>query len=200
MGANTLQLKRTPIPDTILKRIYDSDQEMYPAPLTYERLKSWIDGCPELSICFETIPGEGTNTVPVGAVIVLPVVKMYWDDLVLGRLKETDIDAATMFPGGGGEVDVGLHVFHIERFDAGTRITKVRNFAQVALESVRDIVRKRAWNVIGHSGMSTHASPARLCPRANDINQSHKLLRQPLPVERPSREWTSNLPGTRSYF
>ena len=97
--------------------------------MTYERLQSWRDACPELSICFNANGPEH----PVGVIIVLPLLKKYWEDLLVGKIKEIDIDAEEMFVDAGGErkqqqqqqqqhlqppVEVGLHVFHIERFAA----------------------------------------------------------------------------------
>ena len=147
-------LQRTAINDDVLGRIYASDQDMYPAPLTYERLKSWVEGCPELCICFQSGSEEGGDLATVGAIIVLPLLKQHWEDVLVGNLKEIDIDAAIMFAG-HGKADVGLHVFHIERFNASPR-TRLPYFAEHAMENIRDIVRRKDWNIIGYSGMFTH--------------------------------------------
>ncbi|MBE3042864.1 hypothetical protein IMZ48_09885 [Candidatus Bathyarchaeota archaeon] len=146
-------LQRSTINDDVLGRIYASDQDMYPAPLTYERLKSWVEGCPELCISFEAGSEEGADVVLIGAIIVLPLLKRHWEDVLMGSLKEIDIDAAAMFAG-DGDADVGLHVFHIERFDASLR-TRLPNFAEHAMENIRDIVRKKDWNILGYSGIFT---------------------------------------------
>jgi hypothetical protein len=152
MEAKPSWIQRTTISDDVLKGIYASDQDMYPAPLTYERLKSWVEGCPELSICFQGPPEGGDDSVSVGAVIVLPVLKKYWDNILVGKLKETEIDPAVMFAG-DDEADVGLHVFHIERFDIGNPSGRLRHFAEFALENTRDIVEKKGWNILGYSGI-----------------------------------------------
>ncbi|KAH7636128.1 hypothetical protein B0T09DRAFT_33348 [Sordaria sp. MPI-SDFR-AT-0083] len=170
------------ISDDLLRTIYASDQEMYPAPLTYERLQSWRDACPVLSICFTA--SDDDSEQPVGIIIVLPLAKKYWEDLLVGKIKEVDIDAEEMFVDAGrrdlqqlqAPVEVGLHVFHIERFaawDAEESLTvrgyedgKMR-FADMALEEVQRRVeafnaevgeRKRRWDVLGFSALT--ATPA----------------------------------------
>ena len=135
-------ITRNPIPPTLLHQIYASDQEMYPAPLTYDRLRGWVDACPELSILFTSVPntktdqanGDNSDDSQIGVVIILPILERYWRDLLSGRVKEVDVDPGVMFPAvvasrdgregrqGDGEaqkVKVGLHVFHIERFGDG---------------------------------------------------------------------------------
>lgn len=143
-------IQRTPISDEVLRRIFESDQDMYPAPLTYERLKSWVDGCQELCICFQRVLEEGPEVRPMGAIIVLPLLKRHWEDVLVGKLKETDIEPV-MFAG-EGYVDVGLHVFHVERFDAETRGT---GFAETTLGVIGSIVGQKDRNVLGYSGMYT---------------------------------------------
>lgn len=131
----------------------------------------------------------------MGVIIVLPLVKKYWEDLLVGKIKEVDIDAGEMFAGvdggGGGSstkmesemqlqapVEVGLHVFHIERFtawDAGDAAKKTgarpatvtvggceygsMRFADMALEEIQRRVEafnaeagERRWDVLGLSG------------------------------------------------
>ncbi|KAK1775473.1 hypothetical protein QBC45DRAFT_422047 [Copromyces sp. CBS 386.78] len=176
------------ISDALLRTIYASDQEMYPAPLTYERLQSWRDACPELSICFSTSNDDSEKSL--GVIIVLPLVKKYWKDLLVGKIKEVDVDAEEMFAGAGKElqhlqapVEVGLHVFHIERFAAwdaedalkktgarpasltvrGCEDGKMR-FADMALEEVQrrvetasaEVAERRWW--VGPLMNSTHGN------------------------------------------
>jgi len=151
MAAKAPWIQRTRISEQVLKEIYASDQDMYPAPLTFERLKSWVDACPALSICFQAT--HDGNTIPIGAVIVLPVAREYWEDLLVGKLKEIEIDPATMFAP-EGEADVGLHVFHVERFSTFARFGHMQlgHFAEFALEDTRHIVQEKGWNVLGYSG------------------------------------------------
>ncbi|KAJ4388411.1 hypothetical protein N0V85_007584 [Neurospora sp. IMI 360204] len=175
------------ITDALLRTIYASDQEMYPAPLTYERLQSWRDACPELSICFSASGDDSEQ--PVGVIIVLPLVKKYWENLLVGKIKEVDVDAGTIFAGRElqqlqAPVEVGLHVFHIERFAAwdaedalkktGARPAAVTvrgcedgkmRFADMALEEVQRRVEAanaevggRRWDVLGFSALT--ATPA----------------------------------------
>ena len=142
------RIQRTTIGDDILEAIYASDQDMYPAPLPYKRLKSWVEASPDLCVGFEATSEAGP--VPVGAIITLPLLRRHWEDILVGKLKETDIEPA-MFAR-DGEAEVGLHVFHIERFDTGDPSTRIRSFARFALESIREVAEKKAWKVLGYSG------------------------------------------------
>jgi len=153
-------IHKTTISDDLLKEIYASDQDMYPAPLPYERLKGWIEASPDLSICFEATPEEGGDPVPVGAVIVFPLLKKYWDEILVGKLKEPNIDSATMFPS-DAEAEVGLHVFHVERFDSTNPSGRLRRFAEFALEDTREIVRRKGWKIVGYSGISNSTAASR---------------------------------------
>ena len=165
---------------------------MYPAPLTYERLKGWVDSCPELCICFHTCP-DGEYDSLVGAIIVLPLLKKYWEGVLVGKLRETDIEPA-MFAG-EGDVDAGLHIFHIERFDAETAGPRLPHFAEFALNDVRKLIEKKAWNILGYSGMLP--PPPNTLPRTltRDPNKPSRLLQR---ADGSSSEWTLSLQDTRS--
>jgi hypothetical protein len=165
------------IPDDVLRAVYASDQAMYPVPLCYTRLRAWVDACPDLSICFFRDSESGAAAAAaVGVVIALPLQRPYWEDLLTGRLKEMDIDPGRMFPAlrasqesGGGHVggeevgeaeEIGLHVYHIERFDSGVINIKEegrvrsKGVAELALEEVERRARLRSgWRVVGMSGM-----------------------------------------------
>ncbi|KAK4095851.1 hypothetical protein N658DRAFT_502242 [Parathielavia hyrcaniae] len=178
-----------PIPDAVLRSVYASDQAMYPVALPYARLRAWVDACPDLALCFFS-PGQesdsggpaaaaGAGAQVAGVVIVLPIRKGYWEDLLRGRLKEADIDSRTMFPengGGGGTIgqgeegpgkveEVGLHVYHVERYDGsgldfpGGETGGRLRFAELALrEVVRRVQVRRDWRVVGISAIT--ATPA----------------------------------------
>ncbi|KAK4235377.1 hypothetical protein C8A03DRAFT_36783 [Achaetomium macrosporum] len=166
-------MEAQPIPDDILRAVYASDQAMYPVSLSYTRLRAWVDACPDLSICFISRDQRGPAAA-LGVVIVLPLRRPHWEDLLAGRLKEMAIDPGQMFPalpafnktgcGGGvgqkeeevGEVEeVGLHVYHIERFDSGVMSVEEqggerrKRFTEVALEEVEKRVRLRSgWRAV----------------------------------------------------
>lgn len=157
---------------------------MYPAPLlTYSRLKSWIDSCPELCIVLRRGHDDGkpqassAATVAesvLGTIIVVPLLARYWARLTgegkseIGTpsegtlMQEHDVDPSEMFPPGTGaqgreKAEVGLHVFHIERFPgfaAAAEGRKIR-FTQLALEEIhgRVVTRFPSWSVMGYSGM-----------------------------------------------
>src|SRR2546421_2414628 len=106
-----LMLKRMPMSDEVLREIYSSDQSMYPAPLTYDRLQSWVKTSPQLSLSYGAPLGDAVDSLAtVGAVITLPIRGKYWRDLLVGKVKEVEIDAATMLSTQSGE-EVGLQVF-----------------------------------------------------------------------------------------
>lgn len=168
------------IDDKLLYEAWASDQDMYPASeLTYDRLKSLNDACPELSICLRGTQREAqtgatgdktSNTLNVsepdasvthGLIIVWPLrADMYWKQLLDHTIEEHDVEAA-MFPpfcGGvvGEKIPVGLHIFHIERFSAFERPRKGVGFTTMALEEVRQRIAKlertKAWCIVGYSG------------------------------------------------
>lgn len=171
------------IDESLLRYIYDSDQAMYPAPiLTYDRLGSWVDSCPELCIVLRRGRDDSQRQAPsastvadfvLGTIIVIPLLRKYWAQLTgEGKqetgtpftntiLQEHDVEAGEMFPPrtgaqGSQKAEVGLHVFHIERFPSftGEEGRKI-GFTQLALEEVCGRVGARFphWSVIGYSGM-----------------------------------------------
>lgn len=159
------------IDDELLHEVWASDQAMYPAPeLTYERLKSLHDACPELSICLRgaRLGGDGAvahherGSSPVdepsraaepavvchGLIVVWPLpAATYWDQLLDHAIKEHDVEA-TMFPSvcgndrGKKKTPVGLHVFHIERFSGFQKARGGPGFTRLALQEVRQRVAK----------------------------------------------------------
>jgi hypothetical protein len=190
-----------PLSEEVLREIYSSDQSMYPAPLTYDRLQSWVKTCPELALSY-CPPTKDTTKPPtvVGAAIVIPVRGKYWRDLVVGKLKEIEIDAATMISTQAGE-EVGMHIFHIEKFDTWQQLGdgydgKLRPFAEYVTADMSEIVEERGWNVLGYSGECFNllfVSPTVL------TNPQPSLLLQL--VESAARGWaTSQMDTKRSLY
>lgn len=205
MTPTTTTVTPTPLSETVLRAVYASDQDMYPVTLSFSRVQSWVAACPELSISFvleDNSPRErsrnGDSSVKgleglsglegmAGVVIVLPLKKKYWEDVLRGRVKEMDIDAGSMFPSGrdkyhdlrGGDYglniregndgsgveEVGLHVYHVERFhtsasaggdEKGSRHwgAHKKPFTEFALDEVLYRVEsKTSWKVVGVSGL-----------------------------------------------
>jgi hypothetical protein len=149
----TANISQASLTEDILQDVYTSDQDMYPAPLSLARLKSWVEACPELSICFRASDNQNED-VAVGVVIVLPLVKKYWEELLVGKVKETDVDAAVVFPKPGEYgLEVGLHVFHIERFEAWPKVVKKRTrFAEYSLQAIEAVAATMGWKTVGYSG------------------------------------------------
>jgi hypothetical protein len=153
----TPSIRRMGVNEDLIKEIHSSDQSIYPAPLTYERLKSWVEGCPELSISYKISKGGSDEEPPLaGVVIVLPVRAEYWRDILVGKLKETDILPYTFANDSDVDTEVGLHIFHIEKFDAWNeeigKFDGLRPFAEFALQDAREVVEKKGWRILGYSG------------------------------------------------
>lgn len=151
------------VPASLLKHIYASDQAIYPAPdLSFARLQSWAAACPELFLCLANentdASHQAINSDPGaafdGVIIVLPLLRDAWEALLTGHVREHDIDPARMFPPTmngkmEGFFEVGLHVFHVERFAGRSR----SGFAALALEKVKSVAEQfRGWDVVGYSG------------------------------------------------
>ncbi|KAK1998026.1 hypothetical protein LX36DRAFT_656949 [Colletotrichum falcatum] len=157
---STPPLEAGSMTDEVLRGIFASDQDMYPAPLTWKRLQSWTAAAPEMAKCFYLPVADGRSLV--GAVIVLPLLAHAWRDLLAGRVKETDVDAESMFArdgvdnedNGGPHPEVGLHVFHVERFDIPAAREGVRGFANLSMRAVAAAAEGKGWNVIGHSALT----------------------------------------------
>ncbi|KAM7183633.1 hypothetical protein V8F33_013463 [Rhypophila sp. PSN 637] len=174
-----------PISDAQLRDVYTSDQEMYPAPLPFERLQSWVHAAPDFSISLyplkdDTSWAADNNVTPVGIIIVLPLLRPHWEKLLVGKVKETAIEAGTMFPStidplddqghddGGEEVEVGLHVFHVEKFkSAAPSASKAtsggserKGFAELAVDEALERARMtstkegKKWRVCGLSALT----------------------------------------------
>ena len=160
---------------------------MYPAPLTFDRLCSWVDSSPDLSVSF-LADGGGDSPVhmSLGVIIVLPILGTFWKDLLVGKIKETDIDAQVMLAKSTEEADVGLHVFHIERSEAYRSEVFGKSFTKLALEEIQGVAGKRPWKISGYSGKRlrdlTNAYVEELCfvklTSADNVSQ-HLQLRQP---------------------
>lgn len=151
-------LKRAKVDEALTHEIYSSDQSIYPAPLTYDRLKSWVDACPELTVAYQVPNDEaGKNLSLAGVVVILPIQANYWKDVLGGNLKETDILPSHFVTNDQAEEEVGLHIFHIEKYEAWDseirKYTTQPSFAKFALQDAREVAKGKEWKVIGYSGM-----------------------------------------------
>ncbi|KAI0153932.1 hypothetical protein BJ166DRAFT_371017 [Pestalotiopsis sp. NC0098] len=151
----TPPLNASPMTEDALQQIFSSDQDMYPAPLTYARLESWVTASPDLSRCFHlrnsSKEGEESEMASIaGVLMVLPLKEAHWRDLLVGHLRETDIDAASMIaPDDAGGCAVGLHVFHVERLSGNARA-----FTKLSVAYADSVARTKGWHVLGYSGKS----------------------------------------------
>jgi hypothetical protein len=153
--ARSTCISRIKIAEEQLREVYASDQSIYPAPLTFERLKSWVDTAGDFAATY-TIPTI-ESTIDAGVIVALPIIARHWQDVLVGKLKETDIDVAMLVADDDiSDVSVGLHIFHIEKFDSWDKCHSDRNilgrFAEFALEDATNIALRKGWAVLGISG------------------------------------------------
>ncbi|KAM7201221.1 hypothetical protein V8F20_004967 [Naviculisporaceae sp. PSN 640] len=196
-----------PLSEAHLHTIYASDQDMYPAPLTFERLRNWVDAAPDFSIALysqsdnddATKAGiDDTTSPPLGIIIVLPLLRKYWEDLLVGKVKEIEVEAVSMFPAqshftgvtadDNGAVEVGLHIFHVERFqshkatsttssmplsagpqssnnDGTDKVPRRQGFADIVIEEALERALSKGWKVCGFSALTATEAGKRLFRR-----------------------------------
>ncbi|KAK0387657.1 hypothetical protein NLU13_3902 [Sarocladium strictum] len=147
------ELHAAPIDDALLQSIYECDQGLYPAPLPFERMQAWRDACPELSILCRT---AGPGSRDVGAIIVMPLLKRHWEELLVGKQKEIEIQPGMFASARDDEgAEVGMHVFHVERFEG---CEDVRGLAKLALRLVQNVVDDKPWKIVGYSALTASDS------------------------------------------
>lgn len=78
--------------DEVLCVVYVLDMEMYFVGLLYDRFCSWVVVCFEMLICWLLF-----KMGIFGVVIVLFMLREYWEDLLVGKLKEFIVDVYIMF-------------------------------------------------------------------------------------------------------
>ena len=101
---------------------FGADSQIYPSPLSLSVLTSWVKTCPSFALQYLHPKDQGKV---VGICIILPILKSHWDDLVSGRIHEWDILPSMLWHHDGEcakvDSDVGLHIWHIERFPGWQR-------------------------------------------------------------------------------
>ncbi|KAK4133232.1 hypothetical protein BT67DRAFT_463174 [Trichocladium antarcticum] len=174
-----------PLPSPLLRAMHASDQAMYPAAPPYARLRTWVAACPALSVRFwDAAAGGGGGGADVGVIIVLPLRRACWEQLLCGAVKEGDVEVGGMFPSGAGRMgmeggegkgeEVGLHVYHVEKFavvsgESGRRRGLGgggKGFAEFALgEVMRRVEAGTGWRVVGLSALTATAAGKRTFER-----------------------------------
>ena len=112
-----------PLSSSSMELAFGADSQIYPTPLSFSDFASWVETCPTFAFQYQHPRDLGKV---VGVCIMLPILKPYWDDLVSGRIHEWDIVPSMLWHHHGGgyaepDSDVGLHVWHIERFSGWRR-------------------------------------------------------------------------------
>ena len=194
-GENTkvTPVHKEAISEDVLRRIYVLAQDMCPTPLAFERLQSWVRRSPDFSVHFKATL-KGSESTPIGVIVVLPLIGKVWDDLVVGKIKESDIEPSTMFASESG-ADVGLHVFYLERFDSAASLC---NFFEAVHDMARSIALWKDWNLKGFSGKSILSASTSVS--ASHANQSPQPLQPRRRGACLANYWASRLQGTKSWL
>jgi hypothetical protein len=98
----------TPLSKDLIPTLLSADASIYPSPLTLATLTSWITAAPAYALQYLTPTGA-----LAGVVIALPLRRDCWKAVTDGRVKEWEITAEMLAP---GEADVGVHMWHVERY------------------------------------------------------------------------------------
>jgi hypothetical protein len=102
----------TPISKELIPTLLSADASIYPSPLTLATLTSWITAAPTYALQYLAPTGA-----LAGVVIALPLRLEYWKAVTYGHVKEWEITAEMLAPE-DSEVDVGVHIWHVERYSA----------------------------------------------------------------------------------
>lgn len=150
-------MKKVGVSDELIQTIHATDQQMYQCPLTHESLKSWIQRAPDFSVAYH----DDVELPPslAGVIVTLPIIAAHWQDLLIGKLKEWEISPSMIAKDEMTEARIGVHVFHIEKYEAWKRCAPghaENSFIQIALKDVASTTQRTNWDVIGWSGEHAH--------------------------------------------
>lgn len=79
----------------------------------------------------------------------MPLLKQHWENLLVGKLKEIEVEPSMFASADADGAEVGMHVFHVERFEGNEAI---RGLTKLALGLVQELVKSKPWRVVGYSG------------------------------------------------
>ncbi|KAI5842371.1 hypothetical protein BZA05DRAFT_449149 [Tricharina praecox] len=100
-----------PLPPTLIPALLASDSSIYPSPLTLSTLTSWITTAPSSTLYYPSS----------GIAVSLPLQLPYWLLLTSGELKEWELTPSMFAAPGAAAAEVGVHVWHVERWDGWRR-------------------------------------------------------------------------------
>lgn len=141
-----------PMTDAILTRLYDSDQAIYPSPLSLAQLREVVRSCPpEFSPCCFAKSKDHDELVLIAALIVFPLDEISWRALIRGQLLEMDLKFPQNFHISGSG-SVGLHGFHAEKFNGHEIDAQSRDLTRQLTMSVVDACQRRGYTLLGLSG------------------------------------------------
>lgn len=153
-----------PLDSFDLPNLLGADASLYPSPLTLVSLASWIVTAPYLS--FKYLPALTSNS-PCGICVILPLLERHWEALIRGDLKEWDITPKHLWspsnPSATKE-NVGLHVWHIERFESWEPEWSGKGgFGKYwwndVDNAVKHMLQEGCSGIIGYSGMKYLLTP-----------------------------------------
>ncbi|KAL2757299.1 hypothetical protein ACRALDRAFT_2051275 [Sodiomyces alcalophilus JCM 7366] len=153
-GTDWTSYKRGPITPAVLHEIYSSDQDMYPAPLPFDRLQDWVDAAGDsfsFAIYGDPNPISGEEAV-LGAVIALPLRITSWNALLTGKLKETFVTASRdLWTPDDSERRMGLHIFHVEVYRDAVAGPRVPGFTQHVIKEIVETLNTQGVAIEGLS-------------------------------------------------
>ncbi|KAF8472460.1 hypothetical protein BDZ91DRAFT_715112, partial [Kalaharituber pfeilii] len=111
---------RKSLPASKITIALSADNNIYPSPLTVSTLQSWANICPAFFLQYVHPLNQSEI---VGICIAIPILAPYWDDLIAGRIREWEVRPEMLYSRDRVRepVQVGLHVWHVERFSSWDR-------------------------------------------------------------------------------
>lgn len=147
-----------PMPDEWIDHVLSADYDIYPSSLEPETLKSWV----RVSSAFtmQYIHPSAPEEV-VGVCIMIPALSMWWKDIINGKIHEWEITPGMLWHRGHSKADVGIHIWHIERYPGWER--RWGGFGKYIWHDVQEAIRKEhRMNVIGYSALAVTSDGIRL--------------------------------------
>jgi GNAT superfamily N-acetyltransferase len=131
-----------------IELILSLDKKIYPtdSPVQEVTIRNWYKNNPEFGMIFEE------NGKVVGTAIVIPLNKIGWENLINGKLAESELDEKTLFDN-ARDNQIGIHIYHLEKLD-----NTLKGFYKIVLENLRVIIndlkkKNSKLELIGFSGL-----------------------------------------------
>jgi len=142
--------------------ILDVDKQIYPtnSPVTPDIIAKWYNNNPEFGLVYEE---DGKI---VGLSVVIPLNAEGWNQLVEGKISESDLDSKTIFDA-SRDHELGIHMYHIEKFEHNA-LAPIREFYKTVIRDLAVVVnglkkKHKKLKVIGFSGLAVTKEGIILC-------------------------------------